>query len=104
MIGARVGLRVAPQVLADHARPIALARCPGVVARLDEQVIAPESLLATLVAQNEKRVLSASPAQIQIELGATRLVKTVQLTNPATGREIEPRAAARRARRRARER
>jgi glycerol-3-phosphate dehydrogenase len=88
MIGARVGLRVAPQVLADDERPIALARCPGVVARLDEQVIAPESLLATLFAENKKCVLSVQPSQIQIELGATRLVKTVQLANPATGSKL----------------
>jgi glycerol-3-phosphate dehydrogenase len=85
MLGARVGLRVAPQVVADCERPAALALCPGVIARLDEQVIAPESLLATLFAENEKRVLSVSPSQIQIERGASNAVRTVQLANPATG-------------------
>jgi glycerol-3-phosphate dehydrogenase len=64
------------------------ARCPGVVARLDEQVIAPESLLATLFAENEKRVLSVSRSQIQIEHGVSNTLRTVQLANPATGAKL----------------
>ncbi|MFQ5731242.1 MAG: FAD-dependent oxidoreductase, partial [Planctomycetaceae bacterium] len=36
MIGARVGLRVAPKTVARGDRPDVLARCPGSVARLNE--------------------------------------------------------------------
>jgi choline dehydrogenase-like flavoprotein len=39
MIGARVGLRVAPQAIAKDDRPVALMNCPGTVAKIDEQVI-----------------------------------------------------------------
>src|SRR5580692_9327003 len=85
MIGARVGLRVAPQVVSTDERPIALAGCPGTVARLDEPVLAPESLLAALVAGNARRVLHIDRA--------AGTVRRVQLTDPATGRrlQIEPR-------------
>jgi hypothetical protein len=93
MIGARVGLRVAPQVVADDERPPALLRCPGGVARLDEQVIAPESLLATLFRENAGRVLSVATAQIDIELDGAANVRTVRLSDPQTGVRLilEPR-------------
>jgi glycerol-3-phosphate dehydrogenase len=92
MIGARVGLRVAPQVVSTDERPIALAGCPGTVARLDEPVLAPESLLAALVAGNARRVLHIDPSQLEIDRAAGT-VRRVQLTDPATGRrlQIEPR-------------
>ena len=48
MIGARAGLRTAPVRIDRHARPPVLARCPGLVARLDEQVIEPASLVTDL--------------------------------------------------------
>jgi glycerol-3-phosphate dehydrogenase len=85
MIGARVGLRVAPQVVADDERPPALARCPGVVARLDEPVLAPESLLETLFAENAKRVLSVAASQIQIAIAASANVRDVRIADPRTG-------------------
>jgi hypothetical protein len=88
MMGARVGLRVAPQVLADVARPAVLAHCPGVVARLDEQVVAPESLLETLLAGNAKRVLSVAGSAIQIELGGPGHVRSVRLTDRGTGASL----------------
>jgi glycine/D-amino acid oxidase-like deaminating enzyme len=92
MIGARVGLRVAPQVVSADERPSALAGCPGTVARLDEPVLAPESLLAALVAANARRVLHIDPSQLEIDRAAGT-VRRVQLTDPATGRRlhIEPR-------------
>src|SRR5213075_3164043 len=57
MIGARAGLRVAPTKLADDERPPILADCPGVVARLDEQVIDPASFLNDLREQHRVRIL-----------------------------------------------
>jgi glycerol-3-phosphate dehydrogenase len=89
MIGARVGLRVAPQVLANDERPAALARCPGVVARLDEPVLAPESLLDALLRENRARVLSVATSQIEIELDAPGSVRTVRLSEPATGAHLD---------------
>jgi glycerol-3-phosphate dehydrogenase len=89
MIGARVGLRVAPQVLANDERPAALARCPGVVARLDEPVLAPESLLEALLRENRACVLSVATSQIQIELGAPGSVRTVRLSDSTTGARLD---------------
>jgi glycerol-3-phosphate dehydrogenase len=88
MIGARVGLRVAPQVVTDDERPSALARCPGTVARLDEPVLAPESLLAALVAGNERRVLRVDSSKVQFDGGAGT-VRSVRLTDPATGQQMK---------------
>lgn len=48
MLGARVGLRVAPVALPESERPPALRGCPGIVARLDEQVVDPAETLAAL--------------------------------------------------------
>ncbi len=92
MIGARVGLRVAPQVVSADERPNALAGCPGTVARLDEPVLAPESVLAALVAGHAARVLHIDPSQLEIDRAAGT-IRRVQLTDPATGRrlQIEPR-------------
>ncbi len=92
MIGARVGLRVAPQAVSADERPSALAGCPGTVARLDEPVLAPESLLEALVAGNSRRVLHIDPSQLEIDRAAGT-IRRVQLTDPATGRrlQIEPR-------------
>jgi glycerol-3-phosphate dehydrogenase len=84
MIGARVGLRVAPQVLATDERPTALSRCPGVVAQLDEPVLAPESLLEALLQENRARVLCVAPSQIEIEVEAPGSVRTVRLSDPTT--------------------
>jgi glycerol-3-phosphate dehydrogenase len=82
MIGARVGLRVAPQALDEDERPSALAQCPGVVAQLDEPVLAPESLLATLFAANARRVLAVAQSQVEIELDGPGRVRAVRISNP----------------------
>ncbi len=93
MIGARVGLRVAPQVVADDERPLALSRCPGVVARLDETVLAPESLLETLFVANAKCVLSVDASHVEITCAASGTVRDVRLTDPQTSAslKLEPR-------------
>jgi glycerol-3-phosphate dehydrogenase len=88
MFGARVGLRVAPQSLAPDERPAALRRCPGIVARLDEQVIAPESLLAVLLEHNATRILSIAGCQIEIAFRGQSTVESVSLFNPDTGSRL----------------
>ncbi len=57
MIGAKFGLRVAPQNLSKSDRPALLANCPGTVAQLAEQVISPASLLADFARRNRHRIL-----------------------------------------------
>lgn len=57
MIGAKVGLRVAPTTLARHERPAPLTQCPGDVARLDEQVIDAPAVLRALAAPHADRIV-----------------------------------------------
>ena len=57
MIGARIGLRVAPQAIANQQRPAALIHCPGPVATIDEQVIDPATFIADLAQQHAGRIL-----------------------------------------------
>ena len=52
MIGARVGLRVAPVELPIEQRPQVLRGCPGAVYRVDEPVLCPRSLLERLAQRN----------------------------------------------------
>jgi glycerol-3-phosphate dehydrogenase len=89
MIGARVGLRVAPQAVDEDERPAPLARCPGVVAQLDEPVLAPESLLAALFAANAQRVLSVAESQIQIELDGPGHVRAVRISKPNAAARLD---------------
>jgi glycerol-3-phosphate dehydrogenase len=86
MIGARAGLRIRPVPLEAEARPELLRECPGIVARLDEQVIEPESFITTLADRHEDRIL-----RIDVEHGvgfdcpAPGEVKRIHLINPQTG-------------------
>ncbi len=67
MIGARVGLRVSPVVLESGERPAVLRECPGVVARLDEQVIDPAAVLRVLAERNAGRVFRGTVCSIREE-------------------------------------
>lgn len=88
MIGARVGLNVTPQLLNQEDRPAVLARCPGPVARLDEPVIAPDSLLESLFSKHQTRVLKVNTADIAWEFDSRRNVRTVRLAHPACGQPL----------------
>jgi glycerol-3-phosphate dehydrogenase len=88
MIGARVGLSVTPQVLHDEERPAFLIRCPGMVARLDEPVIAPESFLEILLARHRSRILKIDSHTIDFNLDSGRNVRSVGLRNPVSGRQL----------------
>lgn len=68
MIGAKRGLQVAPVPLPRVEWPAPLARCPGSVARIDEQVIDPVSFVADLAAQHCERTLKIDwPDGVSIE-------------------------------------
>lgn len=94
MIGARIGLRVAPQTLSVDERPEVLRDCPGTVARLDEQVISTPSMLESLAAPHRGRILKLDfPGGCQFEWTLTEAdgprVTRVLLSDSATGRQLE---------------
>ncbi|MHC4947812.1 MAG: NAD(P)/FAD-dependent oxidoreductase [Planctomycetota bacterium] len=96
MAGARAGLRVAPVPLEPHARPEVLARCPGMVARLDEQVIEPVSFLALLADRHADRILRIDAAS-GLEFAAAGGggggdAPLVRLINPDSGAPADLRA------------
>ena len=77
MMGARAGLRVAPEVVEREDRPTVLRGCPGIVAKLGEQVIDPVSLVGAMAARHPGRVLRVDPTPglyraedgVRVELG-----------------------------------
>jgi glycine/D-amino acid oxidase-like deaminating enzyme len=89
MLGARLGLHVGPVELAKSERPAVLAGCPGIVARLDEQVIDPASLLADLASQNRERILLIDPTPTTFKLLPAGPVDRVVVARPDTGERIE---------------
>lgn len=92
MIGARAGLKVAPVALAREQRPEVLRECPGVVARLDEQVIDAFALVRELAARNSGRVWEGevdSIAEVRATGGPGVLV---QLRSADRGRHAAIRA------------
>ena len=90
MLGAKVGLHVAPQELAAGDRPVALAGCPGPIARLDEQVIDPASFIVDLAGQYRSRILQiAARDGFDSDISGPGIVKRVVLSNPQTGQTQE---------------
>ncbi len=82
MIGARKGLVVAPQPVSDDERPAALRGCPGQVMRLDEQVVAPYSLLNDLASKHTDRLLKIdAEAGLSIDTDAPAVVTSITLTD-----------------------
>ena len=86
MIGAGVGLRVAPKALDQDRRPDLLRACPGTVSRLDEQVISPHSFLSDLRRRNLPRLLKVAPDGTRFETDGDR-IDAVTLTAD-DGREL----------------
>ncbi len=95
MIGARAGLRVAPTKLADHERPAVLELCPGTVARVNEQVIEPVSMMHELAKLHRQRVLRIDfPARTEFQMSPAGNITEIRLGATAPDREIalQPRA------------
>lgn len=89
MIGAKIGLRVSPKSVPDEERPAVLRECPGTVARLNEQVISPATLIADLSDRNRERILKIDvPSGIRFECESAGCVQEVQLANPKTGVQL----------------
>jgi glycerol-3-phosphate dehydrogenase len=90
MLGARVGLRVAPKGVSAAERPEILAGCPGSVARLDEPVINPASFIADLARQHRQRILEIAPAAgLQFKTAKSDSAAQVRIEHSQAKRWIE---------------
>lgn len=90
MIGARLGLNVAPRLVEPGHRPPVLADCPGAVARLDEQVISPASFLEQLSARHRERMLLIDQnAGAFFSMAGGNNVELIQVTNPYTAERLD---------------
>ncbi len=87
-IGARLALRVTPTVLDQPDRPPPLRDCPGTVARLNEQVIDPASLLETLAAAHQRRLLRIA-AGSGVEFDGHDGGRLVRLIDPRDGEPMD---------------
>jgi glycerol-3-phosphate dehydrogenase len=85
MIGASIGLRVAPRSLDDTERPPILDGCPGSVARLDEQVISPASFVAELAARHRDWIVQATLDEVEFDTRSAGEVRAVRVREPCDG-------------------
>ena len=89
MIGARFGLQVTPDEVSRGDRPLILRDCPGIVARLDEQVISPAALLADFSARHQSRILQIDPQNgLAFDVASTGHVSCVRLVNPTNSDSV----------------
>jgi glycerol-3-phosphate dehydrogenase len=94
MIGARIGLRVAPRPVATADRPPVLAGCPGTVARIAEQVIDPVSLLAALAQRHPDSILKIDADNgVRLSVDESGHVSAIELSRPGGGPDcrLDPR-------------
>ncbi|QDT39892.1 FAD-dependent oxidoreductase [Stratiformator vulcanicus] len=90
MIGARMGLRVTPKMLAPGELPSVLQSCQGPVARLSEQVISPVSFLEKLRERNLPRLFKIDPESgLSLSVDDGGRVTQIGLTDSETGRTFE---------------
>ncbi len=90
MLGAQVGLHVAPHEVSEADRPAVFAGCPGPVARLEEQVIAPASFIADLARQYHTRMLKIdAEAGVRFLTAESGAAPRVRIDDPTTGRQAE---------------
>jgi glycerol-3-phosphate dehydrogenase len=89
MIGASLGLRVAPRSVDETERPQILAGCPGTVARLEEQVISPASFVADLAAQNRERIVRLDVSRdVEFDVPTAGQVHRLRMRNPLTAESL----------------
>jgi glycine/D-amino acid oxidase-like deaminating enzyme len=86
MLGARAGLHVAPVRLERGERPSVLHDCPGIVARLDEQVIDIDSFLVNLYERNAQRILKIDrDSGLELACTSAGVVELIRLIDPDSG-------------------
>ena len=89
MVGARAGLRVAPQTLDEDDRPDALQSCPGVVAKLNEQVIDPASFISDLAWRHRRHLMHIDAEDgLKFDQADGGRVSCVRLKNPKSGDDL----------------
>jgi glycerol-3-phosphate dehydrogenase len=89
MLGAKLGLQVTPQPVPISARPPSLQSCRGAVYRVDEQVIAPESLVASLAKRNQQAiVLIDANHGVEFAVAPDGLRHTMRLRSSMGGQSI----------------
>jgi glycerol-3-phosphate dehydrogenase len=92
MLGARHGLAVRPTIVPLAARPAGLRDVTGTVARLDEQVIEPESLLNVLARRNADAIARIDARSgLELETRGPGAVELIRLINPETGEPLDVR-------------
>ena len=90
LLGARFGLRVKPTPMPVDARPEPLKSWSGPVARLDEQVIEPQSMLTILANRHRDRCLRIDlQSGFEFDLNPDGGLKQVRLLNPETSEPLD---------------
>lgn len=84
MLGARIGLQVSPEPVAEDDRPPVFAKVSGGIARLPEQVIDPASFLTDIAEQYRDRMLliDTSDEGLKFELSSPGDVVRIRLSRP----------------------
>jgi len=91
MQAAQMVLRVPPKILHGNERPAELKNCPGTVARMAEQVIAPRSFITDLFEQHRSRILRIDSSGCQFVAESPGVVKSIRVDLPGHGSiEFEP--------------
>lgn len=88
MLGAQLGLRVAPQSVSKESRPEVLQGCPGSVAELPEQVISPESFAQVLSKRNASRLLKIERDQCHLDCVSSGQVNAIHLSDRDASRKL----------------
>jgi len=89
MIGAKFGLRVAPQTVSKQECPAVLSGCPGTVARLEEQVISPAGFVADLSLRNRNHILKIDAVNgIVFEFEKPGVIHSMRIVNPETRKQL----------------
>ena len=90
LLGARFGLRTKPLPMPIEARPEPLKSWTGPVARIDEQVIEPQSMLSLLASQHRDRCLKIDlESGFEFSMHAQGGVDLVRLLNPETSAPLD---------------
>ena len=90
MMGARAGLRARPALLPAESRPDVLRACPGVVARVDEQVIEPHSLIGVLADLSKGYAIRIDRRSgLEFKASSPGTIDLVRLINPHNGRPLD---------------
>lgn len=90
LLGARIGLRVKPVPMPVDARPDPLKSWGGPVARLDEQVIEPQSMLTILGNYHRDRCLKIDfHSGFEFDLDDQDQLQRIRLLNPETSEPLD---------------